>query len=745
VVRDKARDQEQSISMANPKQKIAVLGGGVGSLATVYLLTNEPGWQDRYEITVYQMGWRLGGKGACGRNAALADRIEEHGPHVWFGFYQTAFQVLKGCYDYCRQNNLTPESPFQQCIPDAMRPKNDSTVMELAGGQWKPWHITLPAHEGLPYDPPVGLTAQLVRLVEWMIGIHDGLSRASGVKAHTVTQAGLAARALDRIHRLAVRAAAPPERQTILQRILEVIERLQSDLAGADTLWHRALEWLGGKVISRLLRSFLELVERDAKPLIDANDDIRRAWLLLDLAVAHLRGIFDDGILRRGFDVINGQDYSAWLGAHGCRNPWSPIVQGLYDTCFAFDKGATGRDGETRPASASMEAGSTLRGVLQLFFGYNGSYCYKMQSGMGDTIFTPLYLTLQHRGVKFRFFHQVTNLGVKGSAIDSIELNVQAAVRPQDGLEAEYRPLKNVKGLLCWPNEPFYEQLVEGDQLRAVNLESCWSGWKGRDATLRRGQDFDCVVLGISIGMLPSICKDLISTSQAWRDMIANIKTTQTQSFQIWLNKTAEELGWAVDAAAPGTAAARQFELMSGYTQPIDSWADMSQVLPTERWGDAAKSVHYIFGPLEDAADIPPPWTRSDFPATQTERAKTQMRDFLSRDVAALFPKGVHSGDPPCLDWNLLVDLGGHAGAQRLDSQYWRANVEPSERYVLSLEGSGRYRVEPGKSGFDNLILAGDWTKNGFDVGCVEAAALSAKLAATAIADSAAQAGGSGT
>ena len=29
----------------------------------------QPGWQDRYEITVYQMGWRLGGKGASGRNA----------------------------------------------------------------------------------------------------------------------------------------------------------------------------------------------------------------------------------------------------------------------------------------------------------------------------------------------------------------------------------------------------------------------------------------------------------------------------------------------------------------------------------------------------------------------------------------------------------------------------------------------------------------------------------------------------
>jgi len=148
------------------------------------------------------------------------------------------------------------------------------------------------------------------------------------------------------------------------------------------------------------------------------------------------------------------------------------------------------------------------------------------------------------------------------------------------------------------------------------------------------------------------------------------------------------------------------------------------------------KSVHYIFGPLEDAASIPAPWTRSDFPEAQTERVKEQMREFLSTNVAPLFPLGVDPANPNALDWNLLVDPGGASGVARLNSQYWRANVEPSERYVLSLQGPGRHRLDPGNSGFDNLFLAGDWTKNGFDVGCVEAAALSAKLAAAAIAKS---------
>src|SRR5262249_50206609 len=81
------------------KQKIAVLGGGMAALTAVFALTSLPDHRERYEITVYQMGWRLGGKGASGRNAAHAERIEEHGLHVLLGFYDNAFSVLRRCYE----------------------------------------------------------------------------------------------------------------------------------------------------------------------------------------------------------------------------------------------------------------------------------------------------------------------------------------------------------------------------------------------------------------------------------------------------------------------------------------------------------------------------------------------------------------------------------------------------------------------------------------------------------------------
>ena len=92
--------------------------------------------------------------------------------------------------------------------------------------------------------------------------------------------------------------------------------------------------------------------------------------------------------------------------------------------------------------------------------------------------------------------------------------------------------------------------------------------------------------------------------------------------------------------------------------------------------------------------------------------------------------------DPPdseVLNWNFLVAPDGVQEVARFNYQYWRANSDPSERYVLSVKGSTRCRLESDKSGFDNLYLAGDWTYTGLNVGCVEAAVMSGMQAAQGI------------
>jgi len=60
-------DEGQRAGLTTDGWISTVLGGGTGALSAAWGLTSLPNWRDDYDITVYQMGWRLGGKGASGR------------------------------------------------------------------------------------------------------------------------------------------------------------------------------------------------------------------------------------------------------------------------------------------------------------------------------------------------------------------------------------------------------------------------------------------------------------------------------------------------------------------------------------------------------------------------------------------------------------------------------------------------------------------------------------------------------
>ena len=76
----------------------------MSSLTAAYELTNDEGWQQRYEITVYQLGWRLGGKTSTGRGPC--ERIEEVGIHILQGWYDNAFRLLREVYRERREKGM---------------------------------------------------------------------------------------------------------------------------------------------------------------------------------------------------------------------------------------------------------------------------------------------------------------------------------------------------------------------------------------------------------------------------------------------------------------------------------------------------------------------------------------------------------------------------------------------------------------------------------------------------------------
>ena len=172
---------------------------------------------------------------------------------------------------------------------------------------------------------------------------------------------------------------------------------------------------------------------------------------------ANLFGIMVDGLLTRpeGFGAINHLDYREWLLGHGIDPEAleSPILRGMYDLVFGYE------DGD--PARPRFSAGLGLELATKMLLGYSGALFWKMQAGMGEVIFAPLYEVLRKRGVEFRFFHRVDALRLSddGRSIAAIDVGVQAELA--DGVDA-YDPLIRVKGLPCWPDAPL------GAQLRAT-------------------------------------------------------------------------------------------------------------------------------------------------------------------------------------------------------------------------------------------------------------------------------------
>jgi uncharacterized protein with NAD-binding domain and iron-sulfur cluster len=135
------------------------------------------------------------------------------------------------------------------------------------------------------------------------------------------------------------------------------------------------------------------------------------------------------------------------------------------------------------------------------------------------------------------------------------------------------------------------------------------------------------------------------------------------------------------------------------------------------------KHLAYFCGPMLDSNE-PAPFTEAAFAATETAKVAAEARALMRDHIRALWPN---------FTWDLLYDPSGAPGEDRLAAQYVRANIDPSERYVLSVAGSAKYRLREDASGFDNLTLAGDWTDNGLNAGCIEAAVMSGMRAARAI------------
>ena len=97
-------------------QKVAILGGGATSCTAAVALTGQPDWKERYNITIYQLGWRLGGKARSGRNRNYGQRVEEVAGHHFPSAYIETKALLRSVYEELNRPEGTPIRTFEEAF-----------------------------------------------------------------------------------------------------------------------------------------------------------------------------------------------------------------------------------------------------------------------------------------------------------------------------------------------------------------------------------------------------------------------------------------------------------------------------------------------------------------------------------------------------------------------------------------------------------------------------------------------------
>lgn len=708
------------------KEKVVILGGGPSALAAAYYLGKQT---DRYEVELYSLGWRLGGKCAAGRNPKEGDRIEEHGLHAFVGFYENGFRTMRevwedaglpiavGCEPY---NYKEGEGP----VAGAFIGCDDVGVFEKYQGHWRYFSTPQTFNGKIPgqvpdggEDPPPNLGHAIASALRRVAHDTEVILRHGKVESDRFEA--------EKEPSLWQRISADVKDFVDIEsrRIHEALEDLVGyvEELAIDTIAHQIES---GSLLFRGIAWLLELVRGGLRKVLgdwmEDEPEVYFVWQGLDILLTALIGLIHAKTVN--FDDLDKYDMRQWLLDNGMdeRNRDASAITQVYETLFAH--------GHTAYPD-NMAAGVGLRWFILVSFLYKGYPAYFFKYSCPQTMVTPYYLALQKFGVKIHFFHEVLDLEVDGSGdgrtLSGVKMRVQATTK-DGGL---YDPFVRIPGnpptIPSWPTEPKFDALEQGKELeeRGINLESPWSGWEGvGEKVLKLGTDFDHCILGIPVSVFPAIAKQLTDTrspshATQWANMVAGMKVIQTISAQLWFRRPMN------------TLTTNPYGMLTSYALPEPSMGDFTHLLEWEPWAkedDGPRSLAYHTGSL--VAITPAqgyPNVGPGYPAEELGRWETMFADWLKENYAGMYNQ-VESYEN-MLD--VLAAPGEKTGEERLSHQYFNISVHPSDHYVLSQPEGMPLRLGQAESYVQGLFLCGDWTRTDLNCGCVEASTQSGMLA----------------
>lgn len=695
-------------------------------MTAAWYLAQQPG----FEVSVYERSWRLGGKGASGR--APDGRILDHGLHVWLGFYDNAFRMIRDCY---REVEINGWGPHQQdsgqrlahgSFEEAFFPEPHIGVAGGSSHEDVVWSGLLPPEKGLPGDPidatnPFTLASYLLRCVHLLKTLMLSVIARPGEDVPGEARPESRS-ALDEIvdldfsfdptrsPELLIQGIAGRVRNgtlTIAAALLQavtILENVLQDFTHSPLVVESAL---------RLMKGLAGQARKQLRDIVAIDEKLRWKTEIIDIVMTIAVGLYRDRVLLgdKGLDALNDFDYREWLSKHGATKSAvaSRFITGIYDLVFAYQGGD-----RLKPRLA---AGVALRGALRMFFTYRGAMFWRMRSGMGDAVFAPLYKVMtdpdrEHPDtraalppVQFHFFHELSGMTLQKAADGRRFVTELRFTAPEHGKRVENPGAAALDHFGCWPES--------GRVLLSAARGS------SEPLVLRVRKDFDAVIFAAGFDEFAQLvsgrgASGLADPPEPWSRAVAmKGQTVATKATQLWLAEDLEALGWF-----------RGSGIVSALGMSFDTWADMTHTLPSERaWraarppeqavqskqaaekADRARSVAYFCGVIPD----------EEIQTRQYGEAA------LAKSLAALVT-----------DMSRLWPALGRQRLQLLE-RHFQANVAGSDRYSLSLPGTILDRLSPLDRSVLNMTVAGDWTACGLDAGCVEAAVMSGMLAAHAM------------
>lgn len=652
--------------------RIAILGGGISALAAAYEIKRaDP--SDNFDITVYQMGWRLGGKCASSRNLSpgMDFRNEEHGLHVLGGWYHNTFEMLRAVYQDWNQLGLADSVPFADAflaLNGAVLFDQRTDILGMKTG-WRKIAVRFPPPRGEPgLDvPDLSLRRMVRRMLDWVRHILKG-SPDTGPDLYRFYQIPADADTMGRILADYDTAAdsgwSDKSAETLPDLIGELADRLSGGVrrTADESRGKGMLEWMFPSGPGK----------RNGLSVFDYT-----CLAIIGLVMA--RGMLRDKLFTRGLDAANEEETMSWLRRHGAPDfvIRSPFVELGYHYAFSYI------DGD--PKRPDMAAGTALRGYLRMLFGQSGSFFYHFNGGIGEVLIKPLYDVLKARGVRFEFFCDVRALETDASGLRIGKVHIRRQARVKGGPD-RYEPLFAIPGgPRVWPDAPLADQIeaAPGQESLPADFEDpADTGPGDPEEALSLGTDFDLAILAIPGTALKTICQGLAARSERWRNYLANVWSSPTLSAQVWTRPSLPDLGWS--DLPPIT---------TGHVLPLSTWCDMSHQLAFET-PSRYTALHFLCGPH----------------AQQRQDLRQLTENWLTDHFGDVLPR-----------WQARRETLTER------SLYVRFNTRPSDLYIFSPAGSVNHRLRCNGSGFGNLLLCGDWVRNGTDLGWVEGAITSAR------------------